>query len=82
MAKTVEKITDRDQDFASWYTDVVRVADLVSYSSVKGSMIIRPYGYAIWENIQKILDREFKKLGHQNVQMPMFIPESLLNIPS
>ena len=80
MAKTVEKITDRDQDFASWYTDVVRVADLISYSSVKGSMIIRPYGYAIWENMQSILDKEFKKLGHQNVQMPMFIPESLLNI--
>lgn len=80
MTKMVSKITDRDVDFAAWYTDVVREADLVSYSSVKGSMIIRPYGYAIWENIQNILDKEFKKSGHQNVQMPMFIPESLLNI--
>lgn len=80
MSKLVTKITDRDTDFATWYTDVLKQADLVSYSSVKGSMIIRPYGYAIWENMQKILDKEFKKLGHQNVQMPMFIPESLLNV--
>ena len=80
MSKLVTKITDRDTDFATWYTDVLKQADLVSYSSVKGSMIIRPYGYAIWENIQRILDKEFKKLGHQNVQMPMFIPESLLNV--
>ena len=80
MAKLVTKITDRDVDFAKWYTDVVREADLVSYTSMKGSMIIRPYGYAIWENIQATLDKEFKDSGHQNVQMPMFIPESLLNI--
>ena len=80
MSKLVTKITDRDTDFATWYTDVLKQADLVSYSSVKGSMIIRPYGYAIWENMQRVLDKEFKKLGHQNVQMPMFIPESLLNI--
>lgn len=80
MSKLVNKITDRDVDFAQWYTDVVKEADLVAYSSVKGSMIIRPYGYAIWENIQKILDKEFKKTGHENVQMPMFIPESLLNV--
>ena len=80
MSKLVTKITDRDTDFATWYTDVLKQADLVSYSSVKGSMIIRPYGYAIWENMQRILDKEFKKLGHQNVQMPMFIPESLLNV--
>lgn len=80
MAKLVSEITSRDENFAQWYTDVCRVADLVDYSSVKGSMIIRPYGYAIWENIQAILDHEFKKLGHENVQMPMFIPESLLNI--
>lgn len=80
MAKLVTEITSRDEDFAQWYTDVCRVADLVDYSSVKGSMIIRPYGYAIWENIQRVLDREFKKLGHENVQMPMFIPESLLNV--
>ena len=75
-----EKITKRDEDFAKWYTDVIRVADLVDYSSVKGSMIIRPYGYAIWENMVAVLDKEFKRLGHQNVQMPMFIPESLLQV--
>lgn len=75
-----EKITSRDVDFAKWYTDVCRVADLVDYSSMKGSMIIRPYGYQIWENMVNILDKEFKRLGHMNVQMPLFIPESLLNI--
>ncbi len=75
-----EKITKRDEDFAKWYTDVIKVADLVDYSSVKGSMIIRPYGYAIWENMVNILDREFKRTGHSNVQMPMFIPESLLQV--
>jgi len=80
MTKLVTKITDRNVDFAAWYTDIIREADLVSYSSVKGSMIIRPYGYAIWENIQKILDKKFKETGHQNIQMPMFIPESLLNV--
>lgn len=79
MKEQVRDITSRDVDFAAWYTDVVKKADLVDYSSVKGSMIIRPYGYAIWENIQKELDTEFKRLGHQNLQMPMFIPESLLN---
>ncbi len=78
--KTNEKITTRDVDFAKWYTDVCKVADLVDYSSVKGSMIIRPYGYAIWENIVAILDKKFKETGHVNVQMPMFIPESLFNI--
>ena len=76
----IKDITPRDKDFALWYTDVVKKAGLVDYSSVKGSMIICPYGYAIWENIQKILDGRFKETGHENVQMPMFIPESLLNI--
>ena len=76
----VKDITNRDVDFAKWYTDVCKKADLVDYSSVKGSMIIRPLGYAIWEEIQKTLDRMFKETGHENVQMPMFIPESLLNI--
>lgn len=80
MAKLVKDITSRDEDFAQWYTDIIKKADLVDYSSVKGSMIVRPYGYAIWENIQSILDKEFKKLGHLNLQMPMFIPESLLNV--
>lgn len=80
MKEQVREITSRDVDFGSWYTDVVKKADLIDYSSVKGSMIIRPYGFAIWENIKNILDSEFKKLGHQNIQMPMFIPESLLNV--
>ena len=76
--KLVEQITSMDEDFAKWYTDICKKADLIDYSSVKGCMIIRPYGYAIWENIQKILDTRFKELGHENVYMPMFIPESLL----
>ena len=76
--KMVEAITSMDVDFAQWYTDVVKKADLVDYSSVKGCMIIRPYGYAIWENIQRILDGHFKRTGHENVYMPLFIPESLL----
>ncbi len=80
MADIVKEITKRDVDFATWYTDVCKKSDLVDYSSVKGSMIIRPYGYAIWEKMQSILDQEFKKTGHQNLQMPMFIPESLLNV--
>lgn len=76
--KMVEAITSRDEDFAKWYTDIVKKAELVDYSGVKGCMVIRPYGYAIWENIQKDLDRRFKETGHENVYMPMFIPESLL----
>ena len=76
--KMVEQITSMDVDFAKWYTDVVKKAELADYSGVKGCMIIRPYGYAIWENIQKDLDRRFKELGVENVYMPMFIPESLL----
>ena len=76
--KMVEQITAMDVDFAQWYTDVVKKAELVDYSGVKGCMVIRPYGYAIWENIQRDLDARFKKLGHENVYMPMFIPESLL----
>ncbi len=76
--KMVDDITSMDVDFAKWYTDIVKKAELCDYSSVKGCMIVRPYGYAIWENIQSILDAEFKKTGHQNVAMPLFIPESLL----
>lgn len=76
--KMVEAITSMDVDFAQWYTDIVKKAELVDYSSVKGCMIIRPYGYAIWENIQQDLDKRFKETGHENVYMPMFIPESLL----
>ena len=76
--KLVEAITSMDVDFAQWYTDVVKKAELCDYSSVKGCMIIKPAGYAIWEQIQKQLDAEFKKTGVENVYMPMFIPESLL----
>ena len=76
--KMVEAITSRDDDFAKWYTDIVKKAELCDYSGVKGCMIFRPYGYAIWENIQADLDRRFKETGHENVYMPMLIPESLL----
>lgn len=77
--KLVSNITPMSEDFAQWYTDIVKKAELIEYTSVKGCMVIRPYGYAIWENMQKILDSRFKELGHENVCMPMFIPESLLN---
>ena len=76
--KLVKSITSMDEDFAKWYTDVVLKAELIDYASVKGCMIIRPYGWAIWENIQRIMDGMFKETGHENVSMPMFIPESLL----
>ena len=76
--KLVEEITSMEEDFAQWYTDVVKKAELIEYSSVKGCMIIRPYGYALWENIQRQLDADFKATGVENVYMPMFIPESLL----
>ena len=76
--KLVEAITSMDEDFAQWYTDVVKKAELTDYSSVRGCMILRPAGYAIWENIQKELDRRFKEIGVENVYMPLFIPESLL----
>jgi len=75
----MDEITPMEEDFAKWYTDIVKKTDLVDYSGVKGCMIIRPYGYAIWENIQKNLDNMFKETGHCNVYMPLFIPESLLN---
>ena len=77
--KLVEAITSMDVDFAQWYTDVVKKAELCDYASVKGCMVIKPAGYAIWENIQHELDRRFKETGVQNVYMPLFIPESLLD---
>lgn len=76
--KMVEAITSMETDFAQWYTDVVKKAELVDYASVKGCMVIKPAGYAIWENIQKELDARFKATGVENVYMPLFIPESLL----
>jgi len=77
--KLVESITSMEEDFAQWYTDIVKKAELVEYSGIKGCMIIRPAGYALWENIQRELDKRFKETGVENVYMPMFIPESLLN---
>ena len=76
--KLVEAITSMEEDFTQWYTDVVKKAELMDYSSVKGCMIFKPNGYAIWENIQKNLDAMFKETGVENVYLPMFIPESLL----
>lgn len=75
--KLVEQITSRDVDFSQWYTDLCLKAELMDYSDAKGFIIYRPLGYAIWENIQKYLDAEFKKTKHENVYMPMLIPESL-----
>ena len=77
--KLVEQITSMEDDFAQWYTDIVKKAEMVDYSSVRGCVVIRPYAYAIWENIQKIFDGMIKETGHENVAMPIFIPESLLN---
>ena len=76
--KQVEAITSMEEDFAQWYTDVVKKAELVDYTSVKGCMVFKPAGYAIWELIQKQLDARFKETGVENVYLPMFIPESLL----
>ena len=76
--KQVSQITDMEADFAQWFTDVCTKAELIDYSSIKGMFILRPYGYAIWENFQKILDEKFKETGHENVYLPMLIPESLL----
>lgn len=76
--KMVEAITSMEEDFAQWYTDVVIKAELIDYTSVKGCMVIKPAGYAIWELIQRQLDQRFKEAGVENVYLPMFIPESLL----
>ena len=76
--KLVEAITSMEEDFAQWYTDVVIKAELIDYTSVKGCMVIKPAGYAIWELIQRQLDDRFKETGVENVYLPMFIPESLL----
>lgn len=78
--KLVEAITSMDVDFAQWYTDIVKKAELMDYSSIRGCMIFKPAGYALWENIRNELDRRFKETGVENVYMPMFIPESLLEV--
>lgn len=74
----VKDLTKMDEDFAQWYTDIILKAELVDYAPVKGFMVIRPYGYAIWENVQKVLDQKFKETGHKNAYFPLLIPESLL----
>ena len=78
MGAQNKSITKRDEDFASWYTDVITAAKLCAYSSVKGCTVMEPNGYAIWERMQEILDKKFKELGHVNVAMPLFIPEDML----
>ena len=75
----VKELTKMEDDFAKWYTDIILKAELVDYAPVKGFMVMRPYGYGIWENIQKILDKKFKELGHRNCYFPLLIPESMLN---
>lgn len=75
----VKELTKMDENFADWYTDIILKSELVDYAPVKGFMVIRPYGYALWENIQKVLDAKFKETGHKNAYFPLLIPESLLN---
>lgn len=75
----VKELTKMNENFADWYTDIILKAELVDYAPVKGFMVIRPYGYALWENIQKVLDAKFKETGHKNAYFPLLIPESLLN---
>ena len=72
------KVTPRSEDYGRWYTDVVQRAELADYSPVRGSMVIRPYGYALWENMQKALDGMFKETGHQNAYFPLLIPYSFI----
>src|SRR5690554_3286936 len=74
----VESITNMEKDFSKWYTDIITKAEMVDYGPVKGTMVIRPYGYEIWERIQEYLNAEFKKCGVKNAYFPMFIPESYL----
>lgn len=76
--QTIEAITNMEEDFARWYTDVIMKAELADYSPIKGFMVIRPYGFAIWENIKNAYDKRFKETGHENMYFPLLIPESLL----
>lgn len=79
VEKEREEITPQSKDFSRWYVDVVRRTDMADYTSIKGCMVIKPYGYALWENLQQLLDRRIKKTGHKNAYFPLFIPEALLN---
>ncbi len=72
-------ITKREEDYSKWYLDIIKHADLAEHSSVRGCMVIKPYGYAIWENMQKILDKMFKDTGHENAYFPLLIPKSFLS---
>jgi prolyl-tRNA synthetase len=74
----VKKLTPMSEDFNQWYTDIIQEAQLADYSPVKGTMVIRPYGYALWEHIQAYLDKRFKETGHQNAYFPLFIPKSFI----
>ncbi|MGA0834114.1 MAG: proline--tRNA ligase, partial [Candidatus Kapaibacteriota bacterium] len=74
-----KEITSRSDDYSQWYIDLVRKAGLADYSAVKGCMVIKPYGFAIWENMRDTLDRMFKDTGHQNAYFPLFIPKSFLS---
>src|SRR5215831_12452814 len=76
----VEELTDQSDDFSRWYTEVVRKAQLADYAPVRGCMAIRPYGYALWEHMQRLLDNRIKATGHQNAYFPLLIPESLLKL--
>ena len=76
----VEDLTDQADDFSRWYLEVVRKAQLADYTPVRGSMVIRPYGYGIWEHMQRLLDRRIKATGHENAYFPLLIPESLLQL--
>ena len=74
----VKEITPQSQDYSQWYLDVILKAEMMDYAPVKGCMVIRPYGYSLWEHMQKMLDHRFKLTGHKNAYFPLFIPESLL----
>ena len=75
----VEKITPMSDDFNKWYTDIIQQAQLADYSPVKGTMVIRPYGYSLWEGVQSYLDKRFKETGHENAYFPLFIPNSFIH---
>ena len=76
----VEELTDQGDDFSRWYTEVVRKAQLADYAPVRGCMVIRPYGYALWEHMQRLLDARLRATGHENAYFPLLIPESLLQL--